>query len=344
MNRIFALTTRGLESVSADEMAALDGVTITQTAYRRVAAECAGGLENLLSLRTVDDVYLDVEAWTGIGHTRETLAVLQWYAAQLDLDAAVERIGTVRALPPEVTFSITASFVGRRNYSSDEIKRTVADGLKSVYDWRYTPDDREADLNLRLFIEHETAFVGVRLGKQPLHERAYKVVERPGSLKATVAAAMLRLAGVERGQRLLDPCCGTGTILIEAALVGADASGGDVDAEAVEAARANARAIAAAGVTVRIEQWDARTLALPDASFDHVVTNLPWGRQTAVDDALAGFYADICAEIERVVAHGGRAAVLTSAPQLLRFERLRPINSVEISLFGQTPTISLFGE
>ena len=45
-------------------------------------------------------------------------------------------------------------------------------------------------------------------------------------------------------------------------------------------ARANA---AAAGVDVPIEQWDARALPLPDRSVERVVTNLPWGRQVAVD-------------------------------------------------------------
>ena len=122
----------------------------------------------------------------------------------------LEQIGGLRPLPPEPRYSITASFVGRRNYSSDEIKRTIAEGISSILPWRYTADDREADLNLRLFIDHETAYVGVRLGEHPLHERAYKVAERPGSLKPSVAAAMLRLADVQPGQRLLDPAAAAG--------------------------------------------------------------------------------------------------------------------------------------
>ncbi|MEP7293258.1 MAG: hypothetical protein ABI835_15850, partial [Chloroflexota bacterium] len=121
MNQIFALTTRGLETVSAAEMAALPGVSIVQTAYRRVSAS-AEALAPLMNLRTVDDVYLDLATWTGIGHTRDTLAVLQWYATQLDLQAAAETIAGLRPLPAEPVFSITASFVGRRNFSTDEIK------------------------------------------------------------------------------------------------------------------------------------------------------------------------------------------------------------------------------
>ena len=48
MTRVFALTTRGLEAVSAEEIAALPGVTVERVTYRRVAATCAGSLEPLL--------------------------------------------------------------------------------------------------------------------------------------------------------------------------------------------------------------------------------------------------------------------------------------------------------
>ncbi|HVU12495.1 MAG TPA: methyltransferase domain-containing protein [Phototrophicaceae bacterium] len=338
MTSIFALTTRGLEAISAAEIAAVVGVAVQATTYRRVTAECAASLAPLLDLRTVDDVYLDLATWTGIGHTRDVLAVLQWHATQLDLASAAEQIKALRPLAERPVFSVTASFVGKRNFSSDEIKQTVKEGVREISAWNYSPDDREADLNLRVFIEHENAYVGLRLSKSPLHERAYKQVERAGSLKPSVAAAMLRLADFQPNQTLLDPCCGSGTILIEAVLTGTQARGGDSDDEAVEAARLNAQA---AQVEIALAHWDARQLPLANGSSERIVTNLPWGRQVAVDDELARFYRAVCAEIERVLAPGGKAVVLTSAPSLLAFERLRPVEQIEISLFGQTPTISV---
>lgn len=341
MTNLFALTTRGLEAVSAAELAEIPGVTVAETAYRRVSAEAeTDTLAPLLSLRTVDDLYLDMATWDGIGHTRDMLAVIQWHASQLDLPAAAEQIARVRPLPAEPMFSVTASFVGRRNYSSDEIKRSVAAAIRENYDLHYSGDDREADLNVRVFMEHERAYVGLRLAKHPLHERGYKQTERAGALKPSVAAAMLRLAQLPPGARLLDPCCGSGTIPIEAALAGFDARGGDLDPEAVDAARTNAQA---AGLTLPLDTWDARALPLEAASFDAVVTNLPWGRQVAVDDTLDRLYAEICAEAERVLRPSGRAVILTSTPDLLRFGALRLESSLEISLFGQTPTISIFG-
>ncbi|MEO8607833.1 MAG: methyltransferase domain-containing protein [Chloroflexota bacterium] len=338
MNKIFALTTRGLESISADEIASLPGMHITETAYRRVAASYEGSPISLLNLRTVDDLYLDITAWNNVIHTRDMLAVIKTWSAELDLSEAAQICASIRPIRND-SFSVTASFVGKRNYSADEIKTAASEGISSANPWIYTPDDREADFNIRIFIDHETAFVGVRLSKSPLHERGYKQSQRAGSLKPPVAAAMLQLAEVSAGHRLLDPCCGVGTILIEGAMMGAVASGGDLDTDAVAAAKANANL---AGVKVGIQTWDARTLPIPERSINRIVTNLPWGRQIVVDEPLETFYGDVCGEMERVLAPGGRIAILTNTPQLLHFKQLSQERAIEISLFGQTPTIALY--
>jgi 23S rRNA G2445 N2-methylase RlmL len=336
---IFALTTRGLEAVSAGEMAAVPGLRIVETGYRRVAAYFQGSPASLLALRTVDDLYIDLATWREVIHTRDMLATVKVRSAELDFAAPTRICAQVRMIGAQPLFSVTASFVGRRNYSADEIKQAVAEGVSRSIPWTYTADDREADFNIRVFIEHETAYVGLRLSKSPLHERRYKQVQRAGSLKPSVAAAMLQLAEAAPGDSLLDPCCGAGTILIEGALIGTTASGGDIDPEAVDAARANADA---ANVNIDIREWDARRLPIPDRSIDRIVTNLPWGRQIVVDQVLADFYRDVCAEMERVLAHGGRIAILTSTPHLLHFESMRLERAMEISLFGQKPTLVIF--
>lgn len=347
MVKVFAITTRGLETISADEMGALPGVTVDQVTYRRVVAECNQPLAPLLELRTVDDVFLDVATWSGIDRPRSTLARLGELSAQLNLLEAADRCREVRSILASPVFSVTANFVGKRNYSAEEIKRACAESIAAGQGWSYTPDDAEADLNVRLFIEHDTAYVGLRLGKTPLHRRPYKQIHLPGSLKPPVAAAMLRLAGVDGskpGLCVLDPCCGAGTILIEAALYGARALGGDSEPDAVAAARANASAAgaAAARAVVEVQQWDARDLPVEDASVDRVVTNLPWGREVDVDADLVTFYHRVCAEMRRIVAPGGQIVLLTSLPRLVVFEDLQSAEQVEISLFGQRPVIMRF--
>jgi 23S rRNA G2445 N2-methylase RlmL len=334
--RVFALTSRGLEPIGAREMGALPGVAVERIAYRRVVAVCDGPLSPLLGLRTVDDVFLDVAVWEGVGRPRSALAALRNMSGRLDLPAAAAACGELRPVSDRPRFSVTASFVGRRNYSTAEIKRACAEGIASGHGWMYDADDDVAELNVRVFLEHETAYVGLRLGAGPLHRRRYKRAHVPGSLKPPVAAALLSLAGMEPGLRVLDPCCGAGTIPIEAALSGAASIGGDGDARAVEAARANA---AAAGVPVALRAWDARSLPLAGGSVDRVVSNLPWGREVAVGGAVEDVYRRICGEIERVLTPGGRAALLVGEPRLVRVCGLVCEKAIEISLFGQRPTV-----
>ena len=341
MNRIFAVTTRGLEPISANELSALPGVTVEQIAYRRIFASCQGSLTPLLSLRTVDDVFLYVATWHGIDRLRQTLSILRDSSARLNLDAALticKQLRTIQTLP---AFSITANFVGKRNYNTDEIKHACASGIMESQGWVYSEDDSNADLNIRIFIEGETAEVGVRLAARSLSKRPYKQEHVPGSLKPAVAAALLRLANMREDTRVLDPCCGAGTILIEAKSYAAIARGGDIAQHAVTAARLNA---AQAGVDVDIQQWDARALPILDNSIDRVISNLPWGRAVITDGSLPTLYENICAEIERVLVPGGRTVLLTNLPDLVQFKRLECYHQIEISLFGQTPTVMAWSD
>jgi tRNA (guanine6-N2)-methyltransferase len=199
-------------------------------------------------------------------------------------------------------------------------------------------------MNLRLFMEHKTVWVGVRLAGDALNRRPYKRASEPGALKAPVAASLVRLAGagLDRAPQnsvLLDPFCGAGTILAEAGLMGFAVLGGDASSNAVRAAREN---LGHAGVIARVRRWDAAQLPLPDDSVDRVVTNMPWGRQVTVDSGLEGLYRGAFYEVLRVLAPGGRVVVLTTLPDLLALLRSCLVEQREISLFGQRPEVLVF--
>ncbi|MCU0498438.1 MAG: methyltransferase domain-containing protein, partial [Anaerolineae bacterium] len=162
--------------------------------------------------------------------------------------------------------------------------------------------------------------------------RAYKGSHRPGSLKPPIAAALLRLA---HGDRIIDPLCGSGTIAIEAALRGKTVIAGDHDLDAVIAARHNALE---AVVNLPVIRADARRLPLESASQHSVISNLPWGRQIVLNEALSAFYRAVISEMQRVATD--RIVVLTAFPELLPVDD--QIEQREISLFGQTPSIVVF--
>jgi len=339
VNKVFAIATRGLESICADELAAVPGVTVEQIAYRRIFAACSGPLTSLLGLRTVDDIFLYAAAWPGMGRARSTLQTISAMSAQLPLDELATVCETVRSVPKSPLFSVTANFVGRRNYSTDEIKQSIAQGVASQLGWLYSEDDSLANLNLRIFIEGETAVVGVRLGEKSLSKRSYKHSHVPGSLKPTVAAAMACSVDVRPDMRVLDPCCGAGTILIESHAYQAQVWGGDIDLHAVIAAQQN---VADAGAAVQLQCWDALSLPVADNSVDRVISNLPWGRAVSTPGTLPALYAGIGKEIKRVLAPGGQVALLTNQPELVQIEGMKCEKKIEISLFGQTPTIQIW--
>jgi len=341
VNKIFAVTTRGLEAVSANELSTFPGVTVEEIAYRRVFAACQESLAPLLALRTVDDVFLYAGTWTGINRARSALHTLREASAQLQLKPALEACAQVRTIRIPPIFSITTNFVGKRNYNTDEIKQACAAGIVEGHSWLYSENDLDADLNLRVFIEGDTAVIGVRLAARSLSKRPYKQEHVPGSLKPAVAAALLQIANVTQNMLILDPCCGAGTILIEAKSYGATAWGGDIDEKAISAARLNA---AQAGADVHIQQWDARALPISAKSVNCVISNLPWGRAVATDVPLSDLYQEIGKEIERVLTPGGKAVLLTNLPDLIQFKRLKCDQQLEISLFGQTPTITIWSD
>ena len=107
------------------------------------------------------------------------------------------------------------------------------------------------------------------------------------------------------------------------------------------AARLNA---AEAGVNVHLQSWDARALPFLDKSFDRILSNLPWGRAVTTEGSLSVLYQEISDEIERVLSPGGQVALITNFPDLVEFKRLKRDTQVEISLFGQTPTITVWSD
>jgi len=334
MAGFFAVTFRGLEKIAANEIVQVTGATIKRHVYRQVHFDLQTNFESLLQLRTIDDLFVSVEHWQPVTRQRSSLELIAENSSKLVLREAMAVIGKVRQLPVPLIFSVTANFVGKRNYTSAEIKQRVADAITDAQQWQYTENDSEADLNIRLFIEADTAEVGVRLAKRPLHNRDYPPTDYSGSLKPPVAAAMVLLAEPLAGQLLLDPCCGSGTILMEALYLGVQIAGGDISSRAVHWSLNR-------DLTVR--QWDARSLPLNESSVDRIVSNLPWDDQSDIKTDRTTFYDDICREMERVLAPEGKIVLLTTMAEDVQFTSLKQEMSSEISLFGKRPVLLKFG-
>ncbi|MDH7593358.1 MAG: methyltransferase domain-containing protein [Methanomicrobiales archaeon] len=127
----------------------------------------------------------------------------------------------------------------------------------------------------------------------------------PGVMRPKYARAMVNLSLVQENEILLDPCCGTGGILLEANLVGARVLGGDADRSMILGTLAN---LPGADVI----RHDASALPIRDSTIDAVVTDLPYGQSVSIHgNSVASLYAGIVREIVRVLKKGRRAVVVT---------------------------------
>ncbi|HET6787273.1 MAG TPA: THUMP domain-containing protein, partial [Aquabacterium sp.] len=108
------------------------------------------------------------------------------------------------------------------NFAGLRIKDAVCDQLREEHGERPSVDTRHPDLNLHLHLDGEAAHISVDTSGEALFKRGWREDKGEAPLKETLAAAMLAAAGwkgrAEDGP-LLDPCCGSGTIAIEAAQI-----------------------------------------------------------------------------------------------------------------------------
>jgi 23S rRNA (guanine2445-N2)-methyltransferase / 23S rRNA (guanine2069-N7)-methyltransferase len=113
-------------------------------------------------------------------------------------------------------------------YGSQLLKDAVCDNLRDSTGARPNIRPERPDVLLHLHVEGPTALVSVDFSGESLHRRGYRSEGGRAPLKENVAAAVLLRAGWpavnERGGMLVDPMCGSGTFLTEAASIAADAA------------------------------------------------------------------------------------------------------------------------
>ena len=109
------------------------------------------------------------------------------------------------------------------NFAALRIKDAVCDHLRNATGERPSVDIRSPDLALVLHVGEERAALYVDTSGEPLFKRGWREDKGDAPLKETLAAAMLAAAGwqgrPDAGGALHDPCCGSGTIAIEAAQI-----------------------------------------------------------------------------------------------------------------------------
>jgi tRNA G10 N-methylase Trm11 len=147
---------------------------------------------------------------------------------------------------------------------------------------------------------------------------AYRVADVPAASHPTIAAALARVAGVREDDVVWDPFVGSGLELAERARLGPYRSllGTDLDADALDAARANL-----AGIEVKLTRSDA-LLTRPRA-VTLIVTNPPMGRRVVRQGELRTFLERFVAHAASVLEPGGRLVWISPRPRMTRLHAER---------------------
>jgi putative N6-adenine-specific DNA methylase len=146
------------------------------------------------------------------------------YQTEHDLYDLARQVRWEEWITPRQTLRVDASAwrspLRSLNFAGLRIKDAVCDVLRERCGERPSVELRYPDLSLVLFLGPEYASLSVDLSGEALFKRGWREVKGEAPLKETLAASMLAAAGWhgrEEDGGLLDPCCGAGTIAIEAA-------------------------------------------------------------------------------------------------------------------------------
>lgn len=221
MGMWFASCPKGLESLLASELTSLGaGKTRETVAGVYVEGTLAFAYRACLWSRLANRVLLPLE--------------------KFEVSSADDLYRGVRSIPWETHLtprqSIAVDFIGSNEairhtkFGAQQVKDAIVDQLQDYFGERPDVDLQNPDLRINVRLAKDAVTVSLDMSGGSLHKRGYRVAMVPAPLKENLAAALLLRAGwpeiAARGGALIDPLCGSGTFLIEGAMMVADMAPG----------------------------------------------------------------------------------------------------------------------
>ena len=238
-------------------------------------------------------------------------------------------------IPLDGKFTVSGSSVKSKLFSVPDcqsiVKKAIVEKLKETYPVDHF-EETGPEYNVKVTLLKDTVTLTIDTSGTGLHKRGYRVADVAAPIKETLAAAMVQLSFWKPDRMLADPFCGSGTIAIEAALIGLNIAPGlsrsfasekweqisssiwksertaayqairddvqlqihasDIDEKAIAAARSNAEQ---AGLT----EEDIHFQKMPFEKFDPaedygiIITNPPYGERIGTRDEISKIYEDL---------------------------------------------------
>ncbi|QSX07510.1 class I SAM-dependent RNA methyltransferase [Alkalibacter rhizosphaerae] len=340
----------------------------------QIAAACTFGLEGILKKELFRMGYQDAKADNGKVYFTGTQAdVARANVGLRTADRVLLVVGTFEAVTFDELFEKTKAlpweeWIGKKDafpvakatsvksalFSKSDcqriVKKAVVDRLQSKYriDW-FDETENMVPIHVHILKDQVTLFLDT--SGSGLNKRGYRAKGNEAPLKETLAAAMVLLSGWRKDIPLLDPFCGSGTILIEAALLamedkpgrhrtfvsetwnesfrsafqveknytpeqveGVKITGWDIDEASLAIARENAR-LAGVDHLIRFEKRDARQLGTLQGKGT-IIMNPPYGERLMGKREVEELYRDVGKAYKKLKDHS--LHVLTGH---LEFER-----------------------
>lgn len=348
---IFTPCPHGLEEALAAELQALGFDEVQESrAGCRFKADWMGVLRANLYSRLATRVLVQVAQ--GPAHHEDDILELarqtpweRWFGAEQTL-----RVDTSAIRSPMQSLQ----------YCNLRAKDGICDRLREREGARPDIDTVRPDARVHLFLDEDSATLYLDTSGESLFKRGWRMDKGEAPLRENLAAGLLALSGWDPACALLDPFCGSGTILVEAAWIALGVPPGiwrpfgferlrshdarqwrdikdearshiaprldiplvgyDVDPRAIEAARANLERAFLTPDTIRFEVGDARQ-APPPAEQGWIVTNPPYGERLPEETELWAQWA------QNLKQHysGWRINVISSDHTLPKLMRLKPL-------------------
>jgi hypothetical protein len=299
--RLLARCRAGLSELLALELAGLGrAVPVSE---RLVELEFAGALSALFVARTALGFGIRVPL------RAETAAALPAAIAEA-LSQPDTRLALAAWTRGGVRFRLEFASGGHRRADVFTLAHTLARAIPE-----FVNDPRHASWNFVVVEDADEPHLVLEPHAFDDPRFAYRKRDVRAASHPTIAAALARSAGVRADDVVWDPFVGSGLELIERALLGPYRAllGSDVEASALDAARAN---LTAAAVTAELRVADA-THGGP-SGVTLILTNPPMGRRVARDGSLGRLLDAFLVNAQRVLVRGGRLVWLSPRPQPTR--------------------------
>jgi 23S rRNA (guanine2445-N2)-methyltransferase / 23S rRNA (guanine2069-N7)-methyltransferase len=216
--QLFATTPKAMETILTDELRTF-GINNIKATMAGVAFQ--GDLETAyracLWSRTANRILLVLSSFE--------------VKTQEDLYNGVQQINWFEHINPDDTFAVSFSAknsqaINNTHFGALKVKDAIVDQMRDTFQKRPSIDTERPNIRINVYLQGEQAQLSLDLSGESLHRRGYRDVNIRAPMKENLAAAMLLRCGwpeiAKHKGTLIDPMCGSGTLLLEAGMIAAD--------------------------------------------------------------------------------------------------------------------------